>query len=210
MDIDRLLDEKKVQLFVKRIFDIVASGIGLIILFIPMLVIAIFIKLDSKGEILFKQVRVGKNLENFKIFKFRTMVSDAPLKGKSITVGGDRRITKVGSFLRKTKLDEIPQLINVFIGDMSLVGPRPEVPEYVKLYDEDQLNVLKVRPGITDLASIEYRDESRVLAESENPEKAYIEEIMPKKLELNIEYIKNMGLLYDISLIFKTLAAIVK
>lgn len=210
MDIQRILKRKKYSLIAKRAFDIIASTLGLIVLAIPMIIISIIIKLDSKGEVLFKQTRVGKNGENFKIFKFRTMVKDAQSMGRSITVGQDARITRVGSFLRKAKLDELPQLLNVFIGSMSLVGPRPEVPKYVEMYNDEQRKVLAVRPGITDLASIEYRDESKVLAEAEDPDKTYIEEIMPHKLNLNLEYISKMGFFYDICLIFRTIAVIIK
>lgn len=210
MDVEKILERKKFQLVVKRLFDIIASGLGLVVLAIPMLIISIVIKLDSEGEVLFKQERVGLNGVPFKIFKFRTMVADAPSKGREITVGADSRITKVGNILRKAKLDELPQLINVFKGDMSLVGPRPEVPGYVAMYTPEQRSVLKVRPGITDLASIEYRDESKVLAEASDPEKTYIDEIMPHKLKLNMEYIENLGLFYDIGLIFRTFLAILK
>lgn len=210
MDIQKILERKKYSLIAKRAFDIIASTLGLIVLAIPMIIISILIKLDSKGEVLFKQTRVGKNGENFKIFKFRTMVKDAQSMGRSITVGEDVRITKVGKFLRKAKLDELPQLLNVFSGDMSLVGPRPEVPKYVELYNDEQRKVLAVRPGITDLASIEYRDESKVLAQSEDPDATYINEIMPHKLDLNLEYISKMGFFYDIGLIFRTIAVIIK
>ena len=210
MDIQRILERKKYSLIAKRAFDIIASTLGLVVLAIPMIIISIIIKIDSKGEVLFKQTRVGKNGENFKIFKFRTMVKDAQSMGRSITVGQDARITRVGSFLRKAKLDELPQLLNVFIGSMSLVGPRPEVPKYVEMYNDEQRKVLAVRPGITDLASIEYRDESKVLAEAEDPDKTYIEEIMPHKLNLNLEYISKMGFFYDIGLIFRTIAVILK
>lgn len=210
MDVEKILERKKFQLVVKRLFDIIASGLGLVVLAIPMLIISLVIKLDSEGEVLFKQERVGLNGVPFKIFKFRTMVADAPSKGREITVGADSRITKVGNILRKAKLDELPQLINVFKGDMSLVGPRPEVPGYVAMYTPEQRSVLKVRPGITDLASIEYRDESKVLAEASDPEKTYIDEIMPHKLKLNMEYIENLGLFYDIGLIFRTFLAILK
>ena len=172
--------------------------------------ISILIKLDSKGPILFKQIRVGKNGKPFKIFKFRTMVVDAEKKGMQITVGRDSRITKSGHVLRKTKLDELPQLFNVLTGEMSFVGPRPEVPRYVEMYDENQKSILKVRPGITDLASIKYRNENDLLAKSLDPEATYINEIMPKKIELNIEYLKNMSVLYDIKLIIRTVLVVIK
>ncbi|NMB15308.1 MAG: sugar transferase [Gallicola sp.] len=208
-EFDRYLEKKRGQLIVKRIIDIVLSIIGIVVMAIPMIIISIAIKLNSKGPVLFRQERVGKDFKHFKINKFRTMVTDAEKKGMQITVGKDSRITSVGNFLRKSKLDEFPQLFNVLFGEMSFVGPRPEVPKYVKLYDDYQKNVLKVKPGITDLASIEYRDESTVLGQSEDPEKAYIEEVLPTKLELNMKYIKKMSVFYDFYLIMKTLLRIV-
>ncbi|MGO4987698.1 sugar transferase [Gallicola sp. Sow4_E12] len=208
-EFDRYLEKKRGQLIVKRIIDIVLSIIGIVVMAIPMIIISIAIKLNSKGPVLFRQERVGKDFKHFKINKFRTMVTDAEKKGMQITVGKDSRITSVGNFLRKSKLDEFPQLFNVLFGEMSFVGPRPEVPKYVELYDDYQKNVLKVKPGITDLASIEYRDESTVLGQSEDPEKAYIEEVLPTKLELNMKYIKKMSVFYDFYLIMKTLLRIV-
>ena len=208
-EFDKYLEKKRGQLIIKRIIDIVLSIIGIVVMAIPMIIISIAIKLNSKGPVLFRQERVGKDFKHFKINKFRTMVTDAEKKGMQITVGKDSRITSVGNFLRKSKLDEFPQLFNVLFGEMSFVGPRPEVPKYVKLYDDYQKNVLKVKPGITDLASIEYRDESTVLGQSEDPEKAYIEEVLPTKLELNMKYIKKMSVFYDVYLIMKTLLRIV-
>ena len=193
----------------KRIFDITLSLFGLIILLPFMLIIAILIKLDSKGPVFFKQIRVTKNGREFKIFKYRTMRVGSD-KYSQITVGKDNRITKIGAFLRKYKLDEIPQLINVFIGDMSLVGPRPEVPKYVALYTKEQKEILKVRAGITDYASIEFSDENDLLASEEDPEKAYIEKIMPKKIELNKKYILEISILTDIKIILLTIKKILK
>ena len=193
----------------KRIFDIILSLFGLIILLPFMLIIAILIKLDSKGPVFFKQVRVTKNEREFKIFKYRTMRVGSD-KYSQITVGKDNRITKVGVFLRKYKLDEIPQLINVLIGDMSLVGPRPEVPKYVALYTDEQKEILKVRAGITDYASIEFSDENDLLASEEDPEKAYIEKVMPKKIELNKKYITEISILTDIKIILLTIKKILK
>ena len=184
----------------KRIFDIILSLFGLMILFPFMLIIAILIKLDSKGPVFFKQIRVTKNGREFKIFKYRTMRVGSD-KYSQITVGKDNRITKIGAFLRKYKLDEIPQLINVLLGDMSLVGPRPEVPKYVALYTKEQKEILKVRAGITDYASIEFSDENDLLASEEDPEKAYIEKIMPKKIELNKKYLSEISILTDIKII---------
>jgi len=193
----------------KRIFDITLSLFGLIILLPFMLIIAILIKIDSKGPVFFKQIRVTKNGKEFKIFKYRTMRVGSD-KYSQITVGKDGRITKIGSFLRKYKLDEIPQLINVLIGDMSLVGPRPEVPKYVALYTDEQKEILKVRAGITDYASIEFSDENDLLASEEEPEKAYIEKIMPKKIELNKKYLSEVSILTDIKIILLTIKKILK
>ena len=174
-----------------------------------MIIIAILIKLDSKGPIFFKQVRVTKNGREFKIFKYRTMKIGSD-KYSQITVGKDSRITKVGDFLRKYKLDEIPQLINVLIGDMSLVGPRPEVPKYVALYTEEQREILKVRAGITDYASIEFSNENDILANETDPEKAYIEKIMPRKIELNKKYLSEISIMIDIKIILLTIKKILK
>ena len=193
----------------KRIFDIILSLFGLIILLPFMLIIAIFIKLDSKGTVFFKQVRVTKNGREFKIFKYRTMRVGSD-KYSQITVGKDDRITKIGLFLRKYKLDEIPQLINVFIGDMSLVGPRPEVPKYVALYTEEQREILKVRAGITDYASIEFSNENDILADEADPEKAYIEKIMPRKIELNKKYLSEISVITDINIILLTINTILQ
>ena len=193
----------------KRIFDIVFSLFGLIVLSPFMLIIAILIKIDSKGPVFFKQVRVTKNGKEFKIFKYRTMRVGSD-KFSQITVGKDSRITKVGDFLRRYKLDEIPQLINVLIGDMSLVGPRPEVPKYVTLYTEEQREILKVRAGITDYASIEFSNENDILANEGDPEKAYIEKIMPRKIELNKKYLSEISVMTDIKIILLTIKKILK
>ena len=193
----------------KRIFDTTLSLFGLIILLPFMLIIAILIKIDSKGPIFFKQIRVTKGGREFKILKYRTMRVGSD-KYSQITVGKDGRITKIGSFLRKYKLDEIPQLINVLIGDMSLVGPRPEVPKYVVLYTDEQKEILKVRAGITDYASIEFSDENDLLASEKNPEEAYIEKIMPKKIELNKKYLSEISVLTDIRIILLTIKKILK
>lgn len=190
---------------VKRIFDFVCSTLGIIILSPIFILISIMIKTGSDGPVFFKQIRVGEDGKDFEILKFRTMVVDAEKLGKQITVGNDNRITKIGSFLRKYKLDELPQLINVFKGDMSLVGPRPEVPRYVKIYNDEQRKVLEVKPGITDLASIRYKDENALLGKAENPEEFYINTIMPDKLVLNLEYINKSNVFFDIYIIVKTI-----
>ena len=195
----------KVNRAIKRIFDFVASLIGIIIISPILTIVAICIKLDSKGKVLFLQKRVWKNGKPFNIYKFRTMVSDAEKLGKQITIGKDSRITRVGAFLRKYKIDELPQLFNVLKGDMSLVGPRPEVPKYVDLYTEEERKVLEVRPGITDLASLRYSDENEILGKVENPEEYYINVIMKDKLKLNLEYIEKSNIIFDIYLIIKTI-----
>ncbi|EOR24643.1 sugar transferase [Clostridium sartagoforme AAU1] len=196
---------KKCNELIKRIFDFLASMLGILILSPVLLIVAIAIKIDSKGNILFLQKRIGRNGIPFYIYKFRTMVSDAEKLGKQITVGKDNRITNVGSILRKYKIDELPQLFNVLKGDMSLVGPRPEVPKYVQMYTESERKVLEVRPGITDLASLRYKDENDILGKVDNPEEYYINVIMKDKLKLNLEYIEKSNLIFDISLIFKTI-----
>lgn len=190
---------------IKRCFDIIVSLLGIIILSPVFIIVSIAIKLDSKGDVFFLQKRVGRYGKEFNIYKFRTMVTDAEKLGKQITVGKDNRITKVGASLRKFKIDELPQLFNVFKGDMSLVGPRPEVPKYVELYNEEQKRVLSVRPGITDIASLRYKDENDILGEVENPEEYYIKVIMKDKLDLNLEYIEKSNLFFDIYLILKTI-----
>jgi lipopolysaccharide/colanic/teichoic acid biosynthesis glycosyltransferase len=193
------------NLIFKRMFDIFFSAIGLVFLFPLFLVVSILIKLDSEGSILFRQSRVGLREKEFKVFKFRTMVVDAEKKGIQLTSGVDSRVTKIGKFLRKSKIDELPQLINVLIGDMSLVGPRPVVLRFVKEYSKEQKRVLDVLPGITDPASIAYINESELLSSVEDPEDYYIKEIMPKKIELSIEYIEKMTVFSDLRLILKTL-----
>ena len=210
MDIAKELEQKKRTLAVKRVLDFLISGIALVILSPLFLVIALAIRLDSKGPVFFKQERVGKDEKPFRIYKFRSMVTDADKKGLSITVGKDSRITRVGGVLRKTKLDELAQLINVFKGEMSFVGPRPEVPRYVRLYTPYQRQILLVRPGITDYASVAYRNENDMLAGADDPEKMYIEEIMPKKIELNMKYIHEISPGADLRLIFMTLAAVIR
>ncbi|MEE9442259.1 MAG: sugar transferase [candidate division Zixibacteria bacterium] len=192
----------------KRFFDFVVSLSGLLVLSPLLILISLAILFSMGWPIFYRQVRVGKNGRKFKIIKFRSMVKNAEKRGPEFTTGGDSRITPLGGILRKTKLDELPQFMNVLIGDMSLVGPRPEVPRYVALYNEEQKQVLSVRPGLTDPASIAYRNEEEILAGYEDSEKAYIEEIMPAKLELNLEYINRVCFTTDISLIFKTISKI--
>jgi lipopolysaccharide/colanic/teichoic acid biosynthesis glycosyltransferase len=194
----------------KRAFDIFFSVIGILLLLPFFLIISLLIILDSRGGIFYKQVRVGKNESDFYLIKFRSMRTDADKKGL-LTVGGrDPRITRIGYYLRKYKIDELPQLLNVLKGDMSLVGPRPEVRKYVSLYNKEQKKVLSVQPGITDYASIEYSNENEILGRAENPERVYIDEIMPAKLQLNLKYIAEKSLMTDFKIIFRTLRKIIK
>lgn len=189
----------------KRIFDIAVSFLGLIVLSPLFLVLALWIVFDSKGSPIYKQVRVGKNGKDFTIYKFRTMYKNSDKKGLLTISDHDSRITHAGYHLRKHKLDELPQLINVLLGDMSLVGPRPEVRKYVNMYSKEQQKVLAVKPGITDYASIKYRYENEILANQQNPEQFYIEHIMPDKLKLNLSYIGNRTFFKDIKIIYKTI-----
>lgn len=193
----------------KRIFDIIASGLGLIVLSPLFILMALWIKADSRGPVFYRQTRVGKNNKDFRIYKFRSMRLESDKLGL-ITVGGnDPRVTRSGYYIRKYKLDEFPQLINVFLGEMSLVGPRPEVRKYVNLYTPEQMHVLNVRPGITSLASIRYKNENDLLAHAADPNKCYTEEIMQDKLTIDLEYVKKTSFIYDIRLIFKTILEII-
>ncbi len=198
--------EDKITL--KRVFDIISSIIILVIGFPFFILISLIILFTSKGSIFFIQNRVGLNNREFRLYKFRTMKKDSEKSGQ-ITIGGkDSRITKVGYLLRKFKLDEFPQLINVIKGDMSIVGPRPEVRKYVDLYNEEQMNVLKVKPGLTGYASIEYIDENEILGNAIDPEKSYVEEIMPTKLQLNLKYIQEQSFWLDMKLVLRTIGKI--
>lgn len=210
MDIADVLARRKPQLIAKRAMDIVLSACALAVLWPLLLLIALAIWIDDPGPVFYRQVRVGRNGKTFRIFKFRSMVMDADKKGLAITVGRDSRITRVGAVLRKTKLDELAQLLNVLLGQMSFVGPRPEVLKYVELYTPYQRQVLLVRPGITDYASIAYRNENDLLAGAPNPETMYIEQIMPDKIELNMKYLREISPLADIRLILKTIVAVIK
>ena len=193
----------------KRVLDIVAAAAGLVLLSPLLALIAVWIKVDSPGPILFRQVRVGRNGRHFRIHKFRTMVVDAESRGKRLSVAGDARVTRSGAVLRRYRLDELPQLVDVLRGDMSLVGPRPEVPEYVARYPEDVRRiVLSVRPGITDRASIEFRNEADILSDSPDPERTYVDVIIPKKLQYYQEYVRERTFWGDVRLIWATLAAL--
>ena len=193
----------------KRFFDVFASGLGILVLSPLFLILAVWIKLDSEGPVFYRQVRVGKDNKDFRIFKFRSMRVGSD-KGSLVTIGGrDPRITRSGYIIRKLKLDELPQLINVFIGDMSLVGPRPEVRHYVDYWTPEQMHVLDVRPGITDPASIKFRNENELMEQAEDPEDYYINVIMQEKLKLYLDYVEHRSFFGDIGLIFKTFWVIV-
>ena len=192
----------------KRVLDFLCSLVVLVLLLPVWLMVALLIVMESRGGVFYVQKRVGKDNRDFNLYKFRTMRPDSDSKGL-LTVGArDSRITRVGYFLRKYKIDEFPQLLNILKGDMSIVGPRPEVRKYVDLYTPEQMRVLSVRPGLTDYASIRYVNENEVLAASDDPERTYIEEVMPAKLALNLQYIDNQSLKEDFKLIFKTFTAI--
>ena len=194
----------------KRFFDIVASLLGLIVLSPLLLVVAIWVKLDSEGPVFFRQVRVGRYNKDFRIFKFRSMRVGSD-KGSQVTIGGrDPRVTRSGYFIRKFKIDELPQLINVLVGDMSLVGPRPEVRHYIDYWTPEQMRVLDVRPGITDPASIRFRNENELLAKAKNPEKYYVEVIMPQKIKLYLDYVNQASFWYDLKLILQTFKVIIR
>jgi len=198
-------------MIVKRLFDLVFAIAGTILLLPLFAIIALRIRLDSPGPVFFRQERVGRFGVPFLIYKFRTMCLDAEAKGRQITVGMDPRITRSGLWLRRYKLDELPQLFNVIRGEMSLVGPRPEVPRYVALYPDDLRElVLSVPPGITDFASIEYRDENAILAGASDPEQAYIHEVMPAKLAYCVRYVTERSLWLDLKLILATIGALLK
>jgi lipopolysaccharide/colanic/teichoic acid biosynthesis glycosyltransferase len=186
----------------KRLFDLVVALGGLVCLFPLFLIVGVLIKLDSTGPIFFKQERMGRNFRPFSIYKFRTMRQAAD--GLRLTIGQDGRITRIGWLLRKTKIDELPQLINVLNGDMSLVGPRPEVREYVELFRTDYEKILQVRPGVTDIASLKYQDEAKVLGQFKNPEEEYVKRILPDKIRLAEEYVSRASFFFDLGLILKT------
>ncbi|MCB9224290.1 MAG: sugar transferase [Crocinitomicaceae bacterium] len=193
--------------FFKRTFDILSSLCVLIILFPFLLIIGLWISIDSPGGPFYRQIRVGKNGKEFGLLKFRSMRPNSDQSGQ-LTVGNDSRVTKVGRFIRKYKIDEFPQLLNIIKGDMSIVGPRPEVPKYVGMYNDDQKRVLNVLPGLTDFATLEYINEQEILGESSDPEKTYIEVVMPDKLSLNLKYVNQASFWLDIKLIFRTVAKI--
>ena len=193
----------------KRLFDIIGAIVGLLFLFPVLILAALLVKLDSRGPVLFRQERIGKAFKPFFIYKFRTMVQDASSRGSSLTVGNDPRITRVGRILRKTKIDELPQLINVVKGEMTFVGPRPEVRKYVELFRSDYEEILKLRPGVTDIASLKYQDEAKLMGQFENPEEEYVRRILPDKIRLAKEYVQRSSLLFDVGLILRTLPRLI-
>lgn len=204
-----ILSHKKATLFFKKLLDILLALLLFILLLPVFIILSLAVKFTSKGEIIFKQKRVGKYGKEFYVLKFRTMVTDAERLGKQITVGErDPRITSIGHFLRKFRLDEFPQLINVIKGEMSFVGTRPEVPHYVNFYDDEMMATLLLEPGITGTASIFFKDEAKMLEIEPDAEKCYINHILPVKMRLNLDYIKELSIWYDIKLIFKTVFAV--
>jgi lipopolysaccharide/colanic/teichoic acid biosynthesis glycosyltransferase len=194
---------------IKRAFDLSAAVAGLLCLSPLFLLVGVLIKLDSEGAVFFTQERMGRGFRPFRIYKFRTMGKDAPRQGGPITFGEDPRITRIGRVLRRTKIDELPQLINILNGEMSLVGPRPEVRQYVEYFRQDYEQILTVRPGITDLASLKFHDEAAILGAVPNPEETYLRSILPQKLHLGKEYVRGSSLALDIAVIAKTLAALI-
>jgi lipopolysaccharide/colanic/teichoic acid biosynthesis glycosyltransferase len=194
---------------VKRAFDVLAALVGLVLLAPLLVVVGVLVKWTSPGPVFFRQERVGRRFQPFRIYKFRTMVADAPHRGGPITFGNDPRITRVGRVLRQTKADELPQLLNVLRGDMSLVGPRPEVRKYVEMFWSDYEEILRVRPGITDLASLKFRDEAAVLGRAADPEEEYVRHVLPEKIRLAKEYLRRSSFLFDLALIFRTLLKLV-
>jgi len=193
----------------KRVFDIFSSLVGLILISPVFLIVPVLIRLDSKGPVFFKQWRIGKDGKQFRIYKFRTMVQDADKVGSLITAGNDQRITRIGKLLRRYEIDELPTLINVLKGDMSIVGPRPEAPKYLHHYDRKYREILSVRPGITDLGTLSFRDEAKYL-NAQNYEDIYETEILPQKLDLYLKYICTRSFLLDVRIIFKTITLILK
>lgn len=189
----------------KRLFDITVAAAGLLVLSPLLAMVALLVRLTSRGPVFFRQERIGRGFRPFRIYKFRSMVKDAPKLGSAVTFGADPRITGVGRFLRATKIDELPQLINVLAGDMSFVGPRPEVPKYVEMFRADYAEILRVRPGITDPASIKFRHEAELLGRAADPERAYVEQILPEKIRLAKEYAQSSSLWLDLMIILKTI-----
>lgn len=205
-----ILSKKKGGLFLKRVFDVIVSLIMLIILLPIFIILGIIIKIDSKGPVFFRQERITQYGKTFRIFKFRTMVNNAEKLGTQVTVGNDSRITKIGSFIRNCRLDEISQLLNILVGDMTFVGTRPEVKKYVDHYTEEMMATLLLPAGVTSLASIYYKDEAELLEKSNDPDKTYIEEILPEKMKYNLQSIGEFNFIEDIKIMFMTALAVIK
>lgn len=205
-----ILNSKTVSLILKRIFDIIVSSVLIVICSPIMLILAICIKIDSKGPVMFRQRRVTTYNRVFRIFKFRTMVNDAEKKGTQVTTNNDPRVTKVGKLIRGCRLDELPQLFNVFLGDMTFVGTRPEVEKYVAAYTDEMMATLLLPAGITSVASIKYKDEERLLEAAENTDEVYINEVLPEKMKYNLEALKNFSFFGDIKIMFQTVFAVLK
>lgn len=205
-----ILNKKKGSLFLKRVFDVIVSLIMLIILLPVFIILGIAIKVDSKGPVFFRQERITQYGRTFRIFKFRTMVNNAEKLGTQVTVGNDSRITRVGSFIRNCRLDEISQLLNILTGDMTFVGTRPEVKKYVDCYTKEMMATLLLPAGVTSLASIYYKDEAELLEKSEDPDKTYIEEILPEKMKYNLQSIEKFNFIEDIKIMFMTALAVIK
>ena len=205
-----ILNKKKGSLYIKRVFDIIVSFILLIVLSPLLIFIALSIKFTSKGPVFYKQERVTINYKIFKIFKFRTMVENADKIGSLVTINDDPRVTKIGAFLRKYRLDELPQLINILIGDMSFVGARPEVLKYVNKYSDEMKATLLMPAGVTSLASINFKDEDKLLSNAQDADNVYINEILPRKMQYNLEYIKRFNFFYDIKIMIETVIAVIK
>ena len=206
----KMLMRKKYILFFKRVFDLIFSLIMAIILFPVLITTCIIIKCDSPGKVIFKQKRITQCGKVFDIFKFRTMVEDAEKIGTQVTTGDDPRITRCGKWLRKYRIDELPQIFNIIRGELSFVGPRPEVQKYVLQYTDEMLATLLIPAGVTSLASIIYKDESKMLENANNPDEVYVKEVLPQKMKYNIEYIEKMSIAYDIKIILKTICAVLK
>ena len=205
-----ILNSKTVSLILKRLFDIIVSSVLIVICSPIMLILAICIKIDSKGPVMFRQRRVTTYNRVFRIFKFRTMVNDAEKKGTQVTTNNDPRVTKVGKLIRGCRLDELPQLLNVFLGDMTFVGTRPEVEKYVAAYTDEMMATLLLPAGITSVASIKYKDEEQLLEAAENTDEVYINEVLPEKMKYNLEALKNFSFFGDIKIMFQTVFAVLK
>lgn len=205
-----LLYKRRLSLFFKRLFDVVVAVVALIIMFPVFIILSVVIKLDSKGPVMFRQVRVTQYGREFKIFKFRTMVNNADKIGTQVTTKNDARVTSVGKFLRKSRLDEIPQLFNIILGDMSFVGTRPEVVKYVEQYSDEMLATLLMPAGVTSEASIQYKDEELLLANADDADESYVNEVLPEKMKYNLNSIKDFRFIRDIGTMFKTVFAVIQ